>query len=75
MGDTTDQVFKEVDGIVELGKWAYLQIPTGSRCKTCPILGELTDPRQGWYCNLRRAYALSFDEFGPSKSSTCPGQH
>lgn len=65
-------MFKEVDDIVRLGKWAYLEIPTGRRCKGCMLLGEVPPPKCGWYCNLRPSIALIYDEQGAFKDTSCP---
>ena len=70
-------MFKEVDDIVRLGKWAYLEIPTGNRCKGCPLLGkEGPDAfdHVGWYCKLRSSFALIHDEEGPFKDDSCPAE-
>ena len=69
-------MFREVDNIVSLGKWAYSQIPTGSRCKGCPVLGKANYAvpygHEGWYCSLRPSIALLHDEEGPYKDLGCP---
>ena len=66
--------FKEVDDIVRLGKWAYDQIPSGNRCKDCPLLSEAVLPysQKGWYCDLRPSIGLMHDEEGPFKDDSCP---
>ena len=61
--------FKKVDNIVKLGKWAFLKIPNGRRCKRCPLLeGEA----RAWACGLRPTIALIFDEDGAFKDPACP---
>ena len=68
-------MFKEVDNIVSLGKWAFRQIPEGTRCKDCSLL-EKDGPdilnRMHYGCGLRTSIALSHDEEGPIKSDSCP---
>ncbi len=70
-------MFKEVDDIVRLGKWAYSEIPDGSRCRSCPLLGEASSSFtgrsiEGWCCKLRPSYGLIFDETGAFKDTACP---
>lgn len=68
-------VFKEVDDIVKLGKWAYVQIPSGTRCKDCPLLckeGPDGLNRVFYGCGLRPGMALCHDEDGPIKYEYCP---
>jgi len=68
-------VFKEVDDIVKLGKWAYYQIPSGTRCRDCILLGKEGPDglnRTNYYCNLRRGLALCHDAEGAYKDATCP---
>lgn len=61
--------FREVDDIVSLGKWAYNQIPSGKRCKGCPLLGQ---DEKNWYCGLRPSISLLRDTEGPFKDQRCP---
>lgn len=68
-------MFKEVDDIVKLGKWAYNQIPRGIRCKGCLLLskeGPDAFDRVGWSCGLRPSMGLIHDEEGPFKDDSCP---
>lgn len=71
-------MFKEVDDIVRLGKWAYCRIPRGARCRDCPLLSEVETyllgnvGSMGWTCGLRPSMALIHDEEGPIKDDSCP---
>ena len=68
-------MFKEVDDIISLGKWAYYQIPRGTRCKNCPLLSKWGPDelnRISYNCGLRRSIALNYDEEGPFKDEHCP---
>jgi len=68
-------MFREVDNIVKLGKWAYYQIPGGIRCKSCPLLGKEGPDgfnHTHYTCGLRQSMALIYDEEGPFKDETCP---
>ncbi len=68
-------LFKETDDIIRLGKWAYKEIPHGSRCGHCPLLGEVViavPKKTTYYCQLRHTIALMFDEDGPFKDEQCP---
>lgn len=67
-------LFEETDSIITLGKWAYMQIPYGARCKSCPLLSEVTVSKHAWYCNLRRNIGLNHDSEGPFKDIICPGR-
>ena len=62
------QLFKEVDDVVRMGKWLYLEIPIGDRCKGCPLLSK-TEP---WCCGLRPSIALFHVSGGPLKDDSCP---
>lgn len=72
MTDPTTQMFQGADNLMKLGKWAYLQIPTGTRCKTCPLLDKVAIHKPGWHCELRSSYDLMYDEEGPIKDALCP---
>ena len=68
-------MFKEVDDIISLGKWAYYQIPRGTRCKGCLLLGKEGPDgldRVYYSCGLRSSMALNHDEEGPFKYPNCP---
>lgn len=70
-------LFKEADDITNLGKWAYLEIPSGGLCGKCPILVKEGPDGFGhthWHCGLRPAMALIHDNEGPFKDDTCPGR-
>ncbi len=72
------ELFKETDGIIRLGKWAYSEIPNGERCGGCPILGKEGLDGFGhthWHCGLRPAMALHHDEDGPLKDYACPKEN
>ena len=68
-------MFKETDDIVKLGKWAYYQIPRGTRCGNCLLL-EKEGPdgfnHMHYGCGLRPSMALIHDEEGPFKDESCP---
>ena len=66
-----EPLFKLPDDIITMGKLMYLRIPSGARCKSCPFL-QKTPLSRGWYCDLRSAFALFFDEEGAIKDSACP---
>jgi hypothetical protein len=67
------QLFKETDDIIRLGKYLFFKIPSGSRCKRCPLSAYTEDWRGKTYCcELRPSLALSHDEDGPFKDSACP---
>ena len=68
-------LFEETDNIVRLGKWAYLEIPSGERCGKCPLLSKEGPDGLGrvhWHCGLRPAMGLLHDSEGPSKDDMCP---
>jgi len=71
-------MFREVDDIVRLGKWAFGKIPDGERCKGCVLLGNEkrkgynNEDLDGWYCGLRPVMALMHDNDGPFKDTLCP---
>jgi hypothetical protein len=63
--------FKDVDSIVELGKWAYCKIPNGPDCNGCEILR----PNKGFpYCDLRPSIGLIYDSTHIFKGDRCPNK-
>jgi hypothetical protein len=67
------QLFKETDDIIRMGKYLFFKIPTGNRCKSCPLLGSYSNWKGiVYYCELRKSIGLLRDEDGPIKSDDCP---
>lgn len=62
-------LFREIDDIISLGKWAYLQIPQGDHCGKCLILDKY---ETSWACGLRPSIFLIYDKNGPFKDDRCP---
>ncbi len=69
-------MFKEVDAIIRLGKWAYTQILAGTYCNGCLLLDRVKDlpfGHMGWYCKLRPCAGLIYAGDEVSRSYDCPG--
>jgi len=67
-------LFRGINGIIKLGKWAFFRIPNGNRCSGCPMLDKwsMSSPESiHWHCGLRPIYNLLHDNEGPFKDGAC----